>query len=696
MTFYNQNNFQKSLNDFISNIPSIDYVKNNKSIEYANIAMSFDIETTSFYENDDKKAIMYIWQFGINDNVILGRYWVDFELLLKTLKLKFNLSDKRYFIIYVHNLSYEFQFIRKRFIWNNVFMTDERKPLYCEMKDSFIFKDSYRLSGYSLETVGKNLYKHNVKKLVGDLDYSRIRNSKTELSDKELEYCVNDILVVNAYIDEQIDEYQNIINIPMTQTGKVRRLVKKNCFADKNYRYQISKMKISNELEYLLLRKSFAGGFTHSNYCYTNEICKNVTSYDFTSSYPTVMVTEKFPMSSGKYIKEVSNKDYEEFYSKEYCCIFDIKIYNLKPTSYENIISLSKCTQIQNETVNNGRVSSCDFLVTTITNIDFDNIRHFYTFSDYSIRNLYIYDKKYLPKPFIETVLKLYSDKTQLKGVKGKEVEYLHSKEMLNSLYGMTVTALNSFEYIYENNEYKTIEKDYIDSYNNNKNRFSFYAWGVFITAYARKNLYSGIIAMEHNDNNEYCNDYIYSDTDSIKIFNADKHTRYFDNYNAMIRKKLKNMCDFYNIDYNLCKPKTINGIEKILGVWDFDGHYQLFKTLGAKRYITLNDDNELSLTVAGVNKKFATPWLLDKYKNDILKIFSVFKDGLTIPRDYSGKKTLTYIDNEINGNLTDYNGISDNYKELSCIHMENSEYKMNMAIEYIKYLLKYKTHYEF
>ena len=32
--------------------------------------------------------------------------------------------------------------------------------------------------------------------------------------------------------------------------------------------------------------------------------------------------------------------------------------------------------------------------------------------------------------------------------------------------------------------------------------------------------------------------------------------------------------------------PKTIKGETKTLGVWDFDGFYTDFKTLGAKRYI--------------------------------------------------------------------------------------------------------------
>ena len=47
----------------------------------------------------------------------------------------------------------------------------------------------------------------------GDLDYSKIRNDKTPLSDAEWKYIYHDGLVVTAYIQEQIElEHNNITN----------------------------------------------------------------------------------------------------------------------------------------------------------------------------------------------------------------------------------------------------------------------------------------------------------------------------------------------------------------------------------------------------------------------------------------------------------------------------------------------------
>lgn len=683
MYCYNRD-FNKSLNDFFLLIPKNKEVKRirKKDVYYLNLSTSFDIEVTSFLNEGKKQAIMYVWQFAINDNVIIGRTWNEYFLFLNELQKFYNLNSQNILVIYVHNLSYEFQFIRKYFNWEKVFATDERKPLYCIDKQGYEYRCNYRLSGYNLATVAKNLQKHKIDKLVGDLDYSLIRSPITELSNTELQYCINDVLIVTAYINECIEQYGNIVKIPMTQTGKVRRYVRTECFKNPKYKYQIKSLELKS-MEYLQLRKAFQGGFTHCSPLYALQTIKDVTSYDFTSSYPTVMLSEKFPMSKSKYIGGVSVAELNN-YIKNYCCLFDMKLTNVRSKyNFEQIISFSKCWRCENYTLNNGRVFSCDMLCTTITELDYESIIRFYDFDNIEIKNLYIYEKNYLPKEFIQSILKLYCDKTELKGVKDKEVEYLHAKEMLNSCYGMSVTDLLNDEYTYINNEWGCNSADInneIEKYNSDKNRFLFYAWGVWVTAYARRNLFSGIY--------ECKNDYIYADTDSIKIVNAEQHLDYINKYNIMIENKLINMINYYGLDVNLIKPKTIDGKEKLLGVWDYDGHYKLFKSLGAKRYLVLKDDNELSLTVAGVNKKYAIPYLKEKYKT-IEKIFENFNDNLIIPAGHNGKKVLTYIDDVQSGIIKDYQGNYYNYNELSSIYMSDTDYNLNIACFYMDFLLK-------
>ena len=683
----------KDLTQFLSQINTKDIIKSKDKIYY-NLAMSFDIETSSFYEdkngviytNDDyrklkhtvkaeKKAIMYIWQFAIEENVIIGRTWNDFLYFCKKLYDYLNLKE-RYIVVYVHNLSYEFQFICKWFNWVDIFADSERKPIKATTDSHFIFKCSYRLSGYSLEVLANNLKSHNIKKMVGDLDYNLIRNSKTPITQEELKYCENDVLIVTSYIDEQINEFGNIEKIPLTQTGKVRRYVRKQCFQNKEYQYFIKELTIEKP-EYLMLKNAFMGGFTHCNAMYTNKICQNVTSYDFTSSYPTVLISEKYPMSKGKEVYITTETELLNLI-KNYCVLVDLQFTNIKTSfMYEQIISYSKCRNVKNPLINNGRIVQADTLTISCTDIDFLNIKDFYKWDNMKIGLCYIYEKDYLPKEFIKTILHLYKSKTELKGVDGKEVEYLHSKELLNSLYGMCVTSIvhdtvsfNGAEWTTENGN---LDEE-LKNYNTDKNRFLFYHWGVWCTAYARNNLYTGI--------KECKDDYIYSDTDSIKIFNADKHQKYFEEYNKWIVQKLEKCLNYHKIPLDYISPKTIKGEKKTLGVWDFDGFYTMFKTLGAKRYIFQKDD-KISITVCGLSKKSGKEFIENQEKP-----FLFFNDGMFVDCEHTGKMTHTYIDREIENIITDYLGNQAYYHEKSFIHLEKTDYLLSLSDMYIKYFM--------
>lgn len=267
---------------------------------------------------------------------------------------------------------------------------------------------------------------------------------------------------------------------------------------------------------------------------------------------------------------------------------------------------------------------------------------------------------------------------------------------MLNSCYGMSVTNPLRDEFVY-NGEWDinkmTAEQhqELLDKYNTSKNRFLFYPWGVYVTAYARRNLFTGIY--------EAGADYIYSDTDSLKLVNGDNHKAYFKAYNMQVEMKLRKACKHHGLDFSLCMPETIKGITKILGVWDYEGRYSRFKTLGAKRYmveeqnaLTVNGQSyNFSLTVSGVNKKSAIPYLLQKYGEN--GIFEAFTNYLDIPPTATGKNIHTYIDYPVTGELTDYNGVTARYDEKTGVHLEPTGYSLSLSVLYINYLrgIKFK-----
>lgn len=665
--------------------------KKRSAIYYYNIPLSLDIETSSFYDNGNKKSIMYIWQLGINGVATYGRTYDELVDLLEKISEIFNTDLKHRIVIYVHNLSYEFQYIRKHLDIYKVFAIKNRTPIYCITTSGIELRCSYLLSGYSLEMVGKQLTKYNVRKLVGSLDYSKIRHSYTPLSEDELQYAINDVLVVMAYIQEKLDNGENIATIPMTKTGYVRQYTREHCIHNKErskssreYRNLIKDLTLNPD-EYKMLKRAFIGGFTHANHNKANKLFFDVGSADFTSSYPAVMLTEQFPMTSGTQITITSIDQYKEIV-KSKLLVMDVEFTGIvAKVDYDNIISKSKCWICENPVMNNGRIMSADKIATTITNIDFDAICQFYQWDGLRIGKAYVYGKNYLPTLLIESMLKLYSDKTTLKGVEGKEREYLWSKEQLNSDYGMMVTDIIRDENTYIDDTWGTDKADLdksIEDYNNSKNRFLFYPWGVFITAYARRNLYTGILELK--------DDYIYSDTDSVKGTNFDLHQKYFETYNKVVEKKIEMAMKYHKLPLELAKPKTIKGVEKMIGVWDMDdGFYTRFKTLGAKRYM-VEENGVINITVSGVNKRKAVPYILSKYENP----FEAFSNNLEIPAEWekdgeilsgTGKMTMTYIDDEIGGSVTDYTGKTAYYHELSCIHAEPVSFTMTLTAEYLE-----------
>lgn len=664
--------------------------KTRKKIAYYNVPCSFDIETSSFMQDGQKVAIMYEWTFGINGLVVIGRRWDDFFPMLEKIVDYLGLSTDTRLVVYVHNLAYEFQFIRKWLEWERVFSISNRKPIYAVTTSGVEFRCSYLLSGYSLAKIGENLRTYHIKKMVGDLDYEKVRHSKTPMTDAEIGYCVNDVKVVMAYIAEKIVSDGDISRIPMTKTGYVRNFCRKKCYYEdkrtrkkKSYKY-LRYMEIMKGLhldveEYKQLKRAFQGGFTHANPFYSGKVLENVSSDDFTSSYPAVMVAEQFPMSSSERVQIASKADFEHNL-KYYCCLFDVEFIGLKPIIfYENYISRSRCWGVEKAVLNNGRVVSADRLFTTVTEQDFLIIRKFYTWEHMRVGNFRRYRKGYLPKDFILAILKLYGDKTTLKGVDGKEVEYLSGKEMLNSTYGMTVTDIIRDEVTYKDDEWGVEVPDYgkaIADYNESRSRFLFYPWGVWVTAYARRNLFTGILA--------FGEDYVYSDTDSIKSLHRERHIDYIEKYNKIIQTQLENAMDYHGLPYDLIRPKTIKGVEKPLGVWDYEGTYDRFKTLGAKRYM-VEKDGEINITVAGLNKKTCVPYMMEKWGNEV---FENFSDNLYIPPEHTGKNTHTYIDEERRGIVTDYLGNRAEYRELSSVHLMQADYSLSLAREYVDYIL--------
>ena len=585
-----------------------------KRKRYDNTIYTFDIETTSFLilnneqipatkylelsKKEQEQCIfmsnMYVWMFGINGIVYYGRTWEELKGFLIRLE-NWGTDCKKY--VFVHNLAYEFQFLRNIFNMKNVFARKSRKPIKFELEDFNIeFRCSYMMSNCSLEKLA-DVYKLDVKKLVGNLDYSLMRNSKTELTEKELAYCENDCLVVYKYIEKELETYETMKSLPLTSTGHVRKELKSKI--EKDYSY-INKVRRSVNIDghvYNLLIDAFAGGYTHANWIYADEVIKNVNSYDFTSSYPYVMLTEKYPSSE---FRKIGVTKIEQMKSC-FAYIVHVKFINIKCKYYNNFISQSKCKKIYKGRYDNGRVMGAEELEIVLTDVDLKLIFETYKFESYEFLECYysIYD--YLPKQFLEFILEKYINKTKFKNVEGKEVEYALEKAKFNSLYGMTVTNNIKDEVIFENDNgwsEKAISNEKIQELLEKEKKLGFlsFSYGVWVTAYARYNLLSNLIKLD-----EYV---IYADTDSLKLREG-FDIEVINNYNKSVTEKIKKVSNELEIDINKFCPLDSKGIKHELGVFDHDAFYKEFITQGAKKYAYIDSkDNKIHITVSGVPKK--------------------------------------------------------------------------------------------
>ena len=659
-------------------------IKNNKGVLYSNTIFCLDLEVSSGYilgeklvkwtkkqdkllkEIGIKKAWVYLWQLGFCNNVYYGRTLEELQDFLHIINQTYPVMK----IFYIHNLSYDFQFLRNILDIKkiSVFARKPRKPMKVVTNEYNIeFRCSYQLTHLALKDCANN-YKTPHQKLVGYLDYNKLIYPTTALTRQELEYGKNDILVMLEFLAQFKERYQTVYNIPLTQTGEIRRVVKKMFKNDNKYHNKLIKQTPKTWAELDQLCTIFMGGYTHANALYSNQTIANVTSMDITSSYPTVMVCEKFPCSRFYHIRPTTKIDYEK-----YCYIIKFSANNLHSKFYNNYISSSKIITGTRVLEDNGRIVKAENITMMVTDIDYQLILKTYN-AEFEIIDLWYAEKSYLDAKYIEYILTLYQNKTQYKGDKEKESIYAKSKEFINSLYGMTVTKMITDNILLTENgwEIETINKEdmnkLIAKQGKSKKTILNFSWGVWVTSYARRNLFSCVLKMD--------TDVVYMDTDSIKYIG--NYDEVFEDYNKDILEKLEISCLLNHLDYNKCIPKDIKGVEHPLGVYDHDADYDFFRTLGAKKYI-YQKNGDLHITVAGVNKIIGATAFTD---------INHFVDGFVFDTEHSGKLLMTYIDDMQPFTLPD--GTNINY--CNVIHSSPTTYELGITPTYDEYITYVQT----
>ena len=614
---------------------------NKKEINYYKLYCGFDIETTNVETEDKHLAFMYHWQFIIASDssamVFTGRTWAAFLHLFEELAKHYNLTPENRLLIWVGNLGFEFQFCRKYFDWDpeDFFAREERHPMKCRT-DGFEFHEALTISGGSLAQLAKDYTK--TQKLTGDLDYSVQRNSKTPMpaGSKELDYCINDVVILAEWSKYIFDSY--IIpdkRIPLTKTGllrsECRRALEEKLGYDgvKQYRSLIYEAFPDEKTYTEWFRYLFRGGYVHSNILMTGFTIEGlgVDSYDITSSYPAVMnLFPEYPLEKFKKV------DYIPKYLKEYACILRVTYINIRRKYAHSIESKSKAIILEGSKeypviIDNGRIAQAAKLSVLITNIDAQLYSDFYDYDKMIVEECYISKKGYLPIFIRKTLNKHYKHKAELKLQHLNDTpEYVISKQKVNSFYGMMVTRIELDKITYED-DWEVLEKE-LDFTEELKSQFLLPQWGIFVTSLSRRQLLSVVKEITEaigDGSGEDGAGVIYCDTDSIKYYDP--------------KKKVPEIIERFNQNIHALqqKAKLTDPAFFDLGTYDYEGHYEKFKTLGAKRYLT-SEKGKIKATIAGLPKAS-----LLKYDGDPFELFDL--DGMLIDTELSLKNGISYND---------------------------------------------------
>ena len=615
----------------------------HKGETYNDCIIMADTETSKERYKENCSNYVVAWTISIRafDKNIVTLYGTKPSEFVECVTNMHNRMQGEKTIIYWHNMSYDWVFLRK-FIMKKWGTPDKQLnikshfPLFINFNNGIIFKDALMLAQRKLEKWAEDLDVEH-KKAVGCWDYDKVRNQNEPFTLDELHYIENDTLAGVECLQKTMQTlHKHIYSMPYTATGIPREAVR--TIGKEYHARDLFKRIVPEFFIQEMLEKVFHGGYTHANrFRISITVMGKIICLDFSSSYPFVMLSEKYPMERFAPLEENVTPDFIIRNAEQYAYIF--KLIMLKPELKDKnipmpVLQMSKAKSI-NAIEDNGRILQAEMVELYTNETDLQVICEQYKFKGLCT-DVYYSEKGYLPRWFTDYVFQCYKDKCELKD--GDPVLYSIAKSKLNALYGMTVQkpVKQMIDENYQTGEYSVNkEVDEAELYEKYVKKYTTilpYQWGVWVTSYAFKNLHALGKCVSKDGI------WLYSDTDSCYSTGWDMDK--VNEYNQRCKDKLAAN------DYGCV---TIGDREFWLGVAEVDGIYSEFRTCGAKRYVCRYADipkyripdekgrtkaNKLKITVAGVPKK-GVDCLKDEINN--------FHRGTVFDGETTGKLQHTY-----------------------------------------------------
>ena len=634
--------------------------KKKDPVYYLKQPAFLDTETSWNHDTENPLAWVYQWCMEFNGQYCIGRYVFDLIREFRKIYDYYELGDKKRLVIYVHNLSYDHQYIYKQlykeFGAPEILAIKSHKILIARY-GGLEFRCTWLLSNMSLDQWGAKL-QAPVRKMVSAIDYDVIRYPDDKLTYTDWLYMVNDVaaLKCNTYL-EMINESDTVANVPFTSTGYVRR----DCRTASRHEDGYRKYFISTKLDVNIYKPLFfcyAGGLVHGNRYLAGKTQYKTKHGDFKSFFPAINVSRYLPMGPFRFIYSFMS-EFKSFpterlkrYLKEKCCVMLVRFNNLYIDPKVTCPCLSK-NKIFNYpqvrfTINdrgtfgtdNGRVINAigDCLI-YCTELDFYWIKEQYRTDGFQLVELYAADRGYERQCIVDTTNEYFKGKEQLPK---DSTFYMKQKAKLNAVYGMQATNpirseveidVDTGVWTEVRNMKESHIQEALDKFYKSYNSFTNYAHGVYITSWSRSLLLTIIRDCIGYEN------FIYCDTDSA--FYLDK-------------PGIQERIDKFNSDVIELNKRRGLGVENRKGKMSYYGVFEMeedckeFRFLHAKCYAYKDYDDKLHCTIAGVtsdNKKLKTDPDY-KTREDELGSLDNLADGMTFKE--CGGTTSLYIDRDI------------------------------------------------
>lgn len=627
--------------------------KNHKITKYAVKHICLDTETSHI---TNTCAWVYQWAVKFGGLYVYGRKPSEIIDFMRKVAEHYGLNEEKKIVLYIHNAAYDLEYIKlflRQYDPTAEFLAvDAHAIIQCDVL-GFKILCSYKLTNMSLEALADN-YAETYVKAVGEIDYNIVRYQDSELTENDWFYMFSDVAAqddgIKGYLKMQ--GYKYAYQAPITSTGFVRANCRKAAKADEHWRGEFSASRLDLE-QYNLCRQCFMGGVCIASFMYSGQTVRSdkLKHKDFTSSYPARQTLDYFPDGAPSWYGDVETMQELDELCATYCCIFVLTLENvhIKKGVTAPCIPSSKCIHKENELKLNGKIVYADTLTMVVCELDWKWIQKQYDFDAIAIDKMLIFERGQMPEWLKNEVFEYFQNKCTLKGV--NDLLYAKSKNMLNSVYGMTATAIirDSYkmndDYILTKQAQDDDDKESaLNKYYRSYNNFMPYQYAIYTTAHARDALFTMIECVGYDN-------FLYCDTDSVFYIETHENKPRMDAYAEQCRKRATDGGAYVG--------------NKFLGEPTDEPPLRAFRAIHSKCYameeMNKHGEYELNVVIAGIPKQ-ATKWIDGKPvlmtnaqelgNIDNLMDGFVFKHCGGTRCVYNDERGIEHI--EINGHMTE------------------------------------------